>query len=297
MNIRDNASRLAELPWQFLVLQTHRFAMKCLVSYSSYDILVTDSVSMWRETLNGELIISRNNNLNPNIETSPSRLLHHLEDILGKRDKESTLVVEICNENELKIISQSSMSGYGFRWEFHLKPVASTTFAEQLTKPLIVMVAELSRRQQELINIIQNKDAQIDDYKAEGVRLSRRHNDDKPFEKSQFLNEMAQAKEFVDLVAHPEDVTFSSNMQEMYKEIAKQIFKTSANPIKQDNETGTVPECECEEDKESPAKEITPALPASDKDLEMERRNMLKLKLEEDKLKKENKKKKRKLNL
>lgn len=35
------------------------------------------------------------------------------------------------------------------------------------------MVAELSRRQQHLTDIIKNKDLQIEDYKAEGIKLMR----------------------------------------------------------------------------------------------------------------------------
>ena len=35
------------------------------------------------------------------------------------------------------------------------------------------MVGELTRRQQELIKIIQNKDKEIEDYKSQGVKTSR----------------------------------------------------------------------------------------------------------------------------
>jgi len=35
------------------------------------------------------------------------------------------------------------------------------------------MVGELTRRQRELIKIIQNKDKEIDDYKSQGIKTSR----------------------------------------------------------------------------------------------------------------------------
>ena len=44
---------------------------------------------------------------------------------------------------------------------------------DHLILPLMAMVGELTRRQQELIKIIQTKDKQIDDYKSQGAKCSR----------------------------------------------------------------------------------------------------------------------------
>ena len=45
--------------------------------------------------------------------------------------------------------------------------------SEQLTVPLLAMVGELSRRQNELYNLLYAKDKQIDDYKNQGAKVSR----------------------------------------------------------------------------------------------------------------------------
>jgi len=42
-----------------------------------------------------------------------------------------------------------------------------------LTVPLLAMVCELSRRQQELIKVIMTKDKEIDDLKSQGAKHSR----------------------------------------------------------------------------------------------------------------------------
>ena len=45
--------------------------------------------------------------------------------------------------------------------------------SKHLIVPLLAMVGELTRRQNELTKIIQNKDKEIDDYKSQGVKASR----------------------------------------------------------------------------------------------------------------------------
>ncbi len=44
---------------------------------------------------------------------------------------------------------------------------------DHVTVPLIAMVSELSRQQEELMMIVEKKDKEIDDYKSQGVRPSR----------------------------------------------------------------------------------------------------------------------------
>lgn len=61
----------------------------------------------------------------------------------------------------------------------HCIPVLFENFAqflqgsEHLILPLMAMVGELTRRQQELVKIIQSKDKEIDDYKSQGAKCSR----------------------------------------------------------------------------------------------------------------------------
>lgn len=45
--------------------------------------------------------------------------------------------------------------------------------SEHMILPLMAMVGELTRRQQELVKIIQAKDKEIDDYKSQGAKVSR----------------------------------------------------------------------------------------------------------------------------
>lgn len=42
-----------------------------------------------------------------------------------------------------------------------------------MTIPLLMMVSELNRRQRELIHIISKKDLEIEDYRAQSVKLNQ----------------------------------------------------------------------------------------------------------------------------
>jgi uncharacterized membrane protein YoaK (UPF0700 family) len=49
----------------------------------------------------------------------------------------------------------------------------SLQVSEHLIIPLLTMTGELNRRQQELYKQLKNKDKEIDDLKAQGVKVSR----------------------------------------------------------------------------------------------------------------------------
>ena len=42
-----------------------------------------------------------------------------------------------------------------------------------MIRPLMGMVSELQRRQQEMVQLLQRKDREIDDYKAQGSKVTR----------------------------------------------------------------------------------------------------------------------------
>ena len=64
-------------------------------------------------------------------------------------------------------MSRLMFISFGF---FHL---CFNQASKHLIVPLLAMVGELTRRQNELIKVIQNKDKEIDDYKSQGVKTSR----------------------------------------------------------------------------------------------------------------------------
>ena len=67
----------------------------------------------------------------------------------------------------------SKLAGVNFDWRFDLEYLDFSNAKEQLIIPLLFNVTEYQLRENELIRVVQNKDKEIEDYKAQGAKLSR----------------------------------------------------------------------------------------------------------------------------
>lgn len=295
MNNGERQEELVQVPWHFLNLGGRSLAVKYFASANAYDILISDLIFMWREQLNGEDVVIRNNKMNPDIETSPKIILNHLKQLLTKSECTKLLTVFCCNEDELKLKSQSNLSSLTFNWEFHLTSVTSYMFAEQLTKPFITIAAELFRRCRQMAQILKNKDAQIEDYKAEGITLQRRHKDDQPFDEMQFTSNMVKSQEFANMVHEPEETAFNEDIKKLYMEIVN--LKCQHKPEKRGRSviTKISGDTTTADDTLSTTVSSSTNSLTVEKDEEIERRRVLEQKLSEEKSKKDKKTKKLKL--
>lgn len=77
------------------------------------------------------------------------------------------------NDRSLKVNLNSKLSGVKFRWLFRFNRLESSLLREHVILPLIFSCAEYQLRELELIRLIQAKDKELDDYKSQGVKLSR----------------------------------------------------------------------------------------------------------------------------
>lgn len=292
MNGQPVSDSLKSMPWQYVEIDGRDFLIKFLATTSFYEVLISDFVSMWNESVDEEQLISRNNILNPDIEISSSRLIHQIQHMIFNRDGTATsLKLKNLNEDTLEITAQISRSSLILNWKLELSRASYTVFAEQLTWPLVTMVAELSRRQQHLTDIIKNKDLQIEDYKAEGIKLMRRYTADEPFDEEAFTTDMILSKEFDNLVKKPCETAFGNNVKALYTAVMKQKMDTLSNDALKVTRN-TAEKC--------PNTVVTVrshALPDSDKDLELTRRLELEKNIANEKMKNEREKKRKKLNL
>lgn len=69
---------------------------------------------------------------------------------------------------------QSKLSNVKFNWIFELEQLDSKLIRDHVVFPLIFNSTEYQLREQELLKVIRAKDKEIEDYKAQGVKLSRR---------------------------------------------------------------------------------------------------------------------------
>ncbi len=73
----------------------------------------------------------------------------------------------------MKLRNESKLAGVKFFWEFELIKLDSLAIKEHIILPLMFCCAEFQFREFELFKIITAKDKEIDDYKSQGVKLSR----------------------------------------------------------------------------------------------------------------------------
>nr|KAG5692370.1 hypothetical protein BaRGS_007983 [Batillaria attramentaria] len=111
------------------------------------------------------------------------------------------------------------LAGMPFVWQFITQPAHTEMARDHLTVPLLAMVSELFRRQRELITLLNAKDKEIDDYKSQGVRTSRKHIETPRFDSIAFKNSMVTSKGFEEQVRSLQTATFDSEGQELYRQI------------------------------------------------------------------------------
>ncbi|KAL8571021.1 hypothetical protein ACOMHN_037881 [Nucella lapillus] len=219
---------LAACPWQSIDVDGEKLLIKMKFSDKSYEVLITDLTSFWHESLEEKTLKKRIEKLNPSIEAPITKILDQIKQNVDKPGKETVLSVKFKavdnggddDEQQMMLLTiTSTLAGMPFVWKFHASPADSAMARDHLTVPLLAMVSELFRRQRELVTILGAKDKEIDDYKAQGVRASRKYLETTKFDSIAFKNSMTTSKGFEDQVKNLETATFDANGQELYRQI------------------------------------------------------------------------------
>ncbi|XP_070550387.1 non-homologous end-joining factor 1-like [Ptychodera flava] len=206
--------------WQPLTIQRNQYFIKFHMNDDSYEILVNDRVHTWYEMCDCKMFKKRCKKLNPSIEAPVSRLLDHLWNNLQKQKKESEFRVEEKTSSEFVLSMNSSLAaGVPFTWKFNCQTASQDMISSNLTVPLLTMVSELQRRQDELFKLLQKKDTEIEDYKLSGAKVSRKHLETVPFDKTVFENEMNTSQSFEREVKSSGTSAFTSSGQDLYQQI------------------------------------------------------------------------------
>ncbi|XP_075213550.1 uncharacterized protein LOC142319770 [Lycorma delicatula] len=106
---------------------------------------------------------------------------------------------------------------------------------QHLTFPLIQMIEELQAREKMLFNLLAKKDAEINEYKMEGAKISRQSVITEPFNEQKFLENCSTNGESRSLknLQFP-FLYFEESCAELYEECAKRkkVFEEALTPKK-----------------------------------------------------------------
>ncbi|XP_052091104.1 non-homologous end-joining factor 1-like isoform X1 [Mytilus californianus] len=213
---------LTSIPWQPLNIDGYVYLIKCNFTQNSYELLLTNLKSFWHEELSENALKKRVQKLNPSIEASVSRILDQIKNCLESQERGTSITIGFKDEEEnskmvLKINSQ--LAGLPFCWNFVGNAADKEMASENLIVPLMAMVGELTRRQRELIKILQSKDKEIDDYKSQGGKTTRKHIETQEFVETAFENTMLMSKGFEEEVESFGSSAFDDSGQDLYRQI------------------------------------------------------------------------------
>ncbi|GAB6031878.1 Non-ous end-joining factor 1 [Chamberlinius hualienensis] len=282
-----NQDLLVNSSWNYITIDDEEFIIKILVdgrcSDPFYIILLSDFARLWKEELYSSHMIARNTTLNPNIEAPVGRLLNHLSNVITTRPSGTSNIFSIKNrnENEVVIVSQSKLSTLPYKWEFYTKLQSQDMVADYLTFPLIAAVAELHRRQNQLVKIITQKDAQLETYKAEGMHISSGNRVEQVFDIKEFQKSMEESAGFDNVVGSSASTTFGCELQSLFIAIKSKQLKNRnlSNATKIKCEPNSLENEDVLQETEGQSNSNSSAF-------ELARREQLEKKLAEEKLKK-----------
>lgn len=232
---------LAASPWQSLKVDDRTYLIKYCFSQDSYEILITDLTNFWYESISDAALKKRVKKLNPGIEAPLTRILDQIQSVVDKNQDGSEKSLKVAfkddaeeGEQRMLLTISSHLAGMPFTWNFHCRPAEKTLASEHLIIPLLAMVGELTRRQKELIKIIQTKDKEIDDYKSQGVKASRKHIETQEFVETAFEMNMMTSKNFENQMRGQGLSAFDAKGQDLYRQVMCKKAWVNRSPGKGD---------------------------------------------------------------
>ena len=117
------------------------------------------------------------------MEAPIANIIDHLkQNLLLKKNNHSSpsvnhrtlqAVVDPLNPNRLELEMKSKLSSVTFNWIYKFERLETCLIRDHFLIPLLFNCSEYQQREIELIKLIQAKDKELDDYKSQGVSLTR----------------------------------------------------------------------------------------------------------------------------
>lgn len=161
--------------WNLLPLnggesETYLFSFISDANNSSYTLRVTDTISMYQETMTSSVKIQRKcEDLNPAIEASTEDLLEELKCLLFSK----TSYFDLSEDRDVLKV-QGKLFGYDFKWKFSLTKCSDEQANKNLMREVFLCLGQLLAEQQKLMQVIRAKDLEIFDFEQSGAVLTRK---------------------------------------------------------------------------------------------------------------------------
>ncbi|NWX98089.1 NHEJ1 factor, partial [Nothoprocta ornata] len=192
-------SSLLAQPWASVRFGECAFIAKACFRDTGYVLLISDLSSVWHERADTQAVAQRSKELNKRLTAHASSFLQRLGSLvcplLAGRPDAATAFSCHHAPGRLSVRVKSELSGLPFYWDFHCSSAPVEMVSQHLVRPLMRMSLVLHSQLQELMALLLQKDAEIDDYRESGAALSRDRLRTEPFQEETFLqNFMAKVR-------------------------------------------------------------------------------------------------------
>ncbi|XP_058695281.1 non-homologous end-joining factor 1 isoform X1 [Poecile atricapillus] len=249
-------SSLLTQPWASVRFGESTFLAKVCFMDAGYILLISDLSSVWYESADAEAVGQRSKELNKRLTVHVSSFLNHLcnlmRPLLAGRPSATTSFSCHHSPSGLRLHVKSELSGLPFYWDFHCCPAPLEMVFRHLVRPLIQMNLALQCQVQELISLLLQKDAEIEDYRESGATLSRDRLRTKPFQEEMFQQNF-MAETLPRICGAGEGQAFASALQQLYTAVTQQEAKQARKRHCSEDSVDTAPIAETTEHPHPPA--------------------------------------------
>eukprot|EP00050_Salpingoeca_kvevrii_P010570 m.312196 g.312196 ORF g.312196 m.312196 type:complete len:336 (-) comp29401_c0_seq1:64-1071(-) len=203
-------------PWCPFVIGGETLLVKSMFGEDGFTMYLTDSLSLWSQSLSGKDIEHACRASNPSLEMSNARTLAILQRHLVEQQAPAEYRIELAPDGGAAVLHfEARLDMFAFKWHFQCDREPPELLRRHLTQPLIFMTGELQRQIGELKDLLVQKDREIEEYKATGY--PGRY-ETTPFDSLDFDSRMHRSMD-IDLTATSE--IFAPPLTALYSKIMK----------------------------------------------------------------------------
>ncbi|XP_048390635.2 non-homologous end-joining factor 1 isoform X2 [Stegostoma tigrinum] len=214
------ADDLLTQPWLSVRISDSPFLLKATFSDAAYRLMLWDHNSVWWEEMNSDDLKQRAQELNKRLKAPVSAFCRYLREAVGPllrgggRDPLPGFMCE-RTQNLLSISLRSELSGVPFYWTFRCTEAPMSMVSHHMICPLLSIMQALHRQTQDLMLLLERKDAEILDYKENGATLSRDRLETETFNEEEFKDRFF-AECLPEAISTQDGRVFNSELQSLY---------------------------------------------------------------------------------
>ncbi|XP_044258172.1 non-homologous end-joining factor 1-like isoform X4 [Tribolium madens] len=143
-----------------------------VVQDTNLRLVLTDFQNIWVQEISKDDLLLQFQEANPLFDVKVDEIVTEVTEAINSISDLTDIEISEADEG-LKLLLNSIKSEYKIKFKFNFHKSSSETFLKEITVPLIQTVKHLEERQNMLMNLLQKKDRELEEYKLEKGVISR----------------------------------------------------------------------------------------------------------------------------